>query len=211
MLDFRFRVVQLNQFRWRDYLQHPNPLATALLTRMRVAPHERRAVKAACLAHLVGLPISAKRRRIISQFLDVYLPLAPADEAEMYAAHPEIAPSQPEVPADLSACQGVLTWLSAHLSVLVHACNVCDVASYLIEFTQENLSAPPRITTSARPGSVGAGLAAPAGSVGCAQPVQYAGRLPICIGSDTDANPRDLARDQRLVRRLGGVGYPWAH
>lgn len=101
VLDFRFRVVQLNQLRWRDYLQHPNPLATALLTRMQVAPHERRAVKAACLAHLVGLPISAKRRRIISQFLDVYLPLAPADEAEMYAAHPEIAPNQQEVPMEI--------------------------------------------------------------------------------------------------------------
>jgi hypothetical protein len=96
VLDFRFRVVQLNQLRWRDYLENPNPLATALLTRMQVAPRERRAVKAACLAHLIGLPISVKRRRIIGQFLDVYLPLAPTDEQEMYETHPELALNRQE-------------------------------------------------------------------------------------------------------------------
>jgi hypothetical protein len=96
VLDFRFRVVQLNQLRWRDYLENPNPLATALLTRMQVAPRERRAVKAACLAHLVELPISTKRRRIIGQFLDVYLPLAPTDEQEMYTTHPELALNRQE-------------------------------------------------------------------------------------------------------------------
>lgn len=91
VLDFRFRVVQLNQLRWRDYLQHPNPLATALLTRMQVAPHERLAVKAACLAHLIGLPISAKRRRIIGQFLEVYLPLEPRDERLLLEELPDLA------------------------------------------------------------------------------------------------------------------------
>lgn len=94
--------------------------------------------------------------------------------------------------ADLSARQGVLTWLGAHPDVPVHESNARDVASYLIEFTQENLSALPRITTSARLGLVGEGLVAPAGSVGYAEPVQYAGRLPIRAGSDADAYPRAL-------------------
>ncbi|NJM07187.1 DUF4351 domain-containing protein [Candidatus Gracilibacteria bacterium] len=98
VLDFRFRVVQLNQLRWRDYLDHPNPLATALLARMQVGPRERRAVKAACLAHLVGLPISAKRRRIISQFLEVYLPLDPQEERLLHEQLPELAPYQQEEP-----------------------------------------------------------------------------------------------------------------
>jgi hypothetical protein len=89
VLDFRFRVVQLNQFRWRDYLKHPNPLATALLSRMQVGTRERRAVKAACLAHLAGLPVSAKRRRIISQFLEVYLPLAPTDARQLQSELPD--------------------------------------------------------------------------------------------------------------------------
>jgi hypothetical protein len=98
VLDFRFRVIQLNQLRWRDYLQHPNPLATALLTRMQVAPSERLAVKAACLAHLIGLPISAKRRRMIGQFLDVYLPLQPVEERQLQAEMPALAPDRQEEP-----------------------------------------------------------------------------------------------------------------
>ncbi len=96
VLDFRFRVVQLNQFRWRDYLNHANPLATALLARMQVAPRERLAVKAACIAHLVGLPISAKRRRILRQFLEVYLPLKPDEERAFQQELPDLAPIQPE-------------------------------------------------------------------------------------------------------------------
>jgi hypothetical protein len=96
VLDFRFRVVQLNQLRWRDYIQHPNPLATALLTRMQVAPRERRAVKAACLAHLVGLPISTKRRRLLRQFLQVYLPLQPAEERLLQEELADLVPREPE-------------------------------------------------------------------------------------------------------------------
>lgn len=96
VLDFRFRVVQLNQLRWRDYLENPNPLATALLTRMQVAPRERRAVKAACLAHLVGLPISTKRRRLLRQFLQVYLPLQPAEESLLQEELADLVPREPE-------------------------------------------------------------------------------------------------------------------
>lgn len=96
VLDFRFRVVQLNQFRWRDYLQHPNPLATALLARMQVAARERRAVKAACMAHLMGLSINAKRRRILRQFLEVYLPLQPVEESLLQEELADMAPREPE-------------------------------------------------------------------------------------------------------------------
>ena len=56
-----------------------DPLATALRIRMQVATHEQRVVRAACMAYLAGLSIDAKRQRIISQFLDVYLPLQPTD------------------------------------------------------------------------------------------------------------------------------------
>ena len=99
-------MVQLNQLQWRDYLENPNPLATALLTRMQVAPHERRAVKAACMAYLMRLPISAKRRRILRQFLEVYLPLQPEEERLLRAVLPDLAPIQPEE----SMTQIVGTW-----------------------------------------------------------------------------------------------------
>lgn len=96
VLDFRFRVIQLNQLHWRDYIQHPNPLATALLTRMQVAPHERRMVKSACMAYVMGLPISAKRQRVLRQFLEIYLPLQPAEESLLQAELAELAPTHQE-------------------------------------------------------------------------------------------------------------------
>lgn len=104
VLNFRFRVIQLNQFRWRDFLAHPNPLATALLARMQVASHERLTVKGACLSHLLGLPLSAKRRRVIGQFLDVYLPLQPDEEAQLEAEVPEATQQQRE-----EAMTGIVT------------------------------------------------------------------------------------------------------
>ncbi|MBP1468118.1 hypothetical protein EYB53_020565 [Candidatus Chloroploca sp. M-50] len=86
----------MNQLRWRDYLENPNPLVAALLTRMQVAPRERRAVKAACMAYLVGLPISTKRRRMLRQFLEVYLPLQPAEERLLQEELADLVPREPE-------------------------------------------------------------------------------------------------------------------
>lgn len=94
--------------------------------------------------------------------------------------------------AELSTRQGILTWLGAHPDLPVHESNARDVASYLIEFTQENRDALPQITTSARLGLIGEGLVLPAGSVGSADPVQYTGRVPIRCGRDADAYPRAL-------------------
>lgn len=94
--------------------------------------------------------------------------------------------------ADLSTRQGVLTWLGAHPDVPVHESNARDVASYLIEFTQENRDALPRIATSNRLGLINDGLVLPAGSVGYAEPVTYTGRVPLRCGADGDAYPQAL-------------------
>lgn len=68
VLDFRFRVVQLNQMHWRDFLRHPNPIAAALMTRMRVARRERAALKLALLAHVQGLLLTGRKRQLLSRF-----------------------------------------------------------------------------------------------------------------------------------------------
>ena len=108
--------------------------------------------------------------------------------------------------AELSTRQGILSWLCTPPDVPVHESNARDVASYLIEFTQENLGALPRITTSARLGlMIGEGLVLPDGSVGYSEPVQYAGHLPIWLGSDTDTSPSALqAICAWPLRRLRG-------
>lgn len=94
--------------------------------------------------------------------------------------------------AELGTRQGVLAWLGARPDAPVHEGNARDVAAYLIEFAQENLDALPRVATSARLGLIADGLVLPAGSVGHAEPVQYAGRLPLRFGSDADAYPQAL-------------------
>ena len=45
ILMFRFHVVQLNLLDWRDFLRHPNPLASALMVRMHIIPQHRPASK----------------------------------------------------------------------------------------------------------------------------------------------------------------------
>ena len=41
VLGFRFRAVQLNRMDWRAFLARPNPVAAALMARMRIAPVDR--------------------------------------------------------------------------------------------------------------------------------------------------------------------------
>jgi predicted transposase YdaD len=75
VLAFQYQVVQLNQLDWRMYLSSANPLAVALMARMRITPGERWRVKAACLRQLAGLPLTGAQRRMLATFVSIYLPL----------------------------------------------------------------------------------------------------------------------------------------
>lgn len=108
--------------------------------------------------------------------------------------------------AELGTRQGILAWLGTRPDAPVHEANARDVASYLIEFTQENLDALPHLTTSGRLGLVDDGLVLPAGSVGYSEPVTYAGRLPIHVGSDADAYPSALCS----IATWQGAWTAWA-
>lgn len=75
VLEFKYRVVQLNQLNWRDFLNQRNPLASALMAKMKIAPQERPQVKAECLRLLVTLKVDPARMQLISGFVDTYLRL----------------------------------------------------------------------------------------------------------------------------------------
>jgi predicted transposase YdaD len=85
VLDFHYKVVQLNNLSWRDYLNSTNPLAVALMARMQIAPNDRWRVKATCLRLLAGLPLSAAQRRMLAAFVSIYLPLD-TQETELFQA-----------------------------------------------------------------------------------------------------------------------------
>jgi predicted transposase YdaD len=85
ILNFQYQVVQLNQLDWRTYIESPNPVAAALMARMRIAATERWRVKAACLRLLAGLPLNGIQRRMIAQFVDQYLVLDAAQDSAFQA------------------------------------------------------------------------------------------------------------------------------
>lgn len=75
VLSFSFRAIQLNRLNWRDFLRQPNPVAAALMTKMRIASEDRPRVKLECLRLLTTLRLDPARRQLIRGFLDRYLAL----------------------------------------------------------------------------------------------------------------------------------------
>lgn len=80
VLEFNYGVVQLNQLNWRDFLQQENPVASALMSKMRIAPSDRPQVKAECLRLLATLQLNPAKMKLISGFVDTYLRLNAAEQ-----------------------------------------------------------------------------------------------------------------------------------
>jgi predicted transposase YdaD len=85
VLDFNFRAIQLNRLSWRDYLTQPNPVAAALMAKMRIPTSERSQVKAECLRLLTTLKLDPARMQLISGFVDTYLRLDVTEEEAFQA------------------------------------------------------------------------------------------------------------------------------
>jgi hypothetical protein len=95
-LDFRYRVIQLNRLNWRDYIRQSNPIASALMAKMRIAPKDRPRVKLECLRLLATLRLTPAKMRLISGFVDTYLKLNAVEERQFQAEMEKIAPPQRE-------------------------------------------------------------------------------------------------------------------
>jgi hypothetical protein len=74
--------VQLNRLNWRDFLNQPNPVASALMAKMNIADKERAKVKAECLRLLITLKLNPAKMQLISGFIDTYLNLNPVEEIQ---------------------------------------------------------------------------------------------------------------------------------
>lgn len=81
VLRFRFRVIQLSRLDWRDYLRSDNPVAAALMTRMRIQPSDRPIVKAASLRTAMRLRLTPQALQLLGEFLGRYLPLNQEEDA----------------------------------------------------------------------------------------------------------------------------------
>jgi Putative transposase, YhgA-like len=81
VLRFRYRVVQLNRLSWRGFVNSHNPVASALMAKMRVAERDRPRVKVECLRLMVTLKLDRARMRLIAAFVDTYLNLNEAEDS----------------------------------------------------------------------------------------------------------------------------------
>jgi predicted transposase YdaD len=81
ILRFDYSIVQLNRLDWRDFLQQKNPVAAALMSKMRIDKSDRPTVKAQCLRLLVTLKLDPAKMQLISGFVDSYLRLNSTEEA----------------------------------------------------------------------------------------------------------------------------------
>jgi predicted transposase/invertase (TIGR01784 family) len=96
VLEFRFRAIQLNRLNWRDYINSSNPVAAALMSKMKIAKRDRPKVKAECLRLLVTLKLDPAKTRLISKFVDTYLRLNDMEEQTFQAELDKIGAAQKE-------------------------------------------------------------------------------------------------------------------
>jgi len=96
VLEFKYQVVQLNRLYWRDFLERSNPVASALMSKMRIRPEERPKVKAECLRLLATLKLNPAKMQLISGFVDTYLRLNQEEQKVFEEKITEFQPEQKE-------------------------------------------------------------------------------------------------------------------
>ena len=75
VVEFNFAVIQLNRLNWRDFLTSNNPIASALMAKMGIAPEDRVTAKKECLRMIARLKLDSARTHLLGGFVDMYLKL----------------------------------------------------------------------------------------------------------------------------------------
>ena len=83
VLKFEYAVIQLNRLPWRRFVRQENPVASALMAKMRMRVSDRPKVKAQCLRLLASLKLDPARATLIGVFIESYLSLT-AQEMRQY-------------------------------------------------------------------------------------------------------------------------------
>jgi hypothetical protein len=96
VLQFTYRVIQLNRLPWRPFLQRPNAVASALMTKMKIAPQDRGKVRNECLRMLANLKLDPARSKLIGGFIDAYLTLTAQEMRQYEREFAKLAPEEQE-------------------------------------------------------------------------------------------------------------------
>jgi hypothetical protein len=96
VLEFNYRVIQLNRLQWQDFISLQNPVASALMSKMRIRTQERPTVKLLSLQLLSQLGLNPAQVQLISGFIDTYLELNAQEEVVFQEQLASIEPRQEE-------------------------------------------------------------------------------------------------------------------
>jgi hypothetical protein len=96
VVEFNYRVVQLNQLNWQDFVNQRNPIASALMSKMQMGVEERPTVKLLSLQLLTSLGLNVAQVEQISVFIDTYLKLNTSEERVFEEQIATIEPRQKE-------------------------------------------------------------------------------------------------------------------
>jgi hypothetical protein len=96
VLEFNYDIIQLNRLSWRVFVNEPNPIAAALMSKMNIAHRDRARVKWECLRLLTSLKLDKARLRLISGFVDTYLQLDAQEQADFDNRLKQTGPTETE-------------------------------------------------------------------------------------------------------------------
>jgi hypothetical protein len=89
-------VIQLNRLNWRDYIRQPNPVAAALMTKMRIAPEDRPRVKLEFLRMVATLRLNKARSELLRNFMTRYLKLTAQEQTMYNSEYERLDPAEKE-------------------------------------------------------------------------------------------------------------------
>jgi predicted transposase/invertase (TIGR01784 family) len=83
VLQFDYVTIQLNRLSWRKFAKIQNPVASALMVKMKIAPKDRPKVLRECRRLLATLKLDPAKAELIWKFTETYLKLS-AEELKQY-------------------------------------------------------------------------------------------------------------------------------
>ncbi|MDB5290628.1 MAG: hypothetical protein JWL69_1869 [Phycisphaerales bacterium] len=101
VLDFSYRVIQLNRLKWRDFIRQPNPVAAALMAKMQIPAEDRPRVKVEFMRMMATLRLDVGRSSQIRAFMETYLRLTSEEMARYNREVEAIAPKERETIMDV--------------------------------------------------------------------------------------------------------------
>jgi len=100
-LRFEFKAIQLNHLPWRRFINKDNPVACALMAKMRIAEKDRPRVKLECLRMLAKMQLDPARTTLVGTFIESYLRLSPDETARFSRDFARLEESEKEATMEL--------------------------------------------------------------------------------------------------------------